>query len=63
MTTPNPGSVEAHSKGCTCPVVDNCHGEGAFIDPVTNKPQFWIRENCPLHGNLPIKENESCPKK
>ena len=41
--TPNPGSNEAIDQGCTCPVLDNCHG---------NMPDgnYWITEDCPLHG-------------
>jgi len=42
---PNPGSDEAIKMGCTCPVLDNCHGEGG--EPFGG---FWIDANCPIHG-------------
>lgn len=51
---PNPGSYEAKELGCTCPVLDNEFGQGAYIDEDGN-PQFWINMDCPLHGS--IKEN------
>ncbi len=47
--TPNPGSEEAVALGCLCPVLDNEHGRGAYLD-ATGKPVFWINEDCPLHG-------------
>jgi len=46
---PNPGSKEAQDLGCTCPVLDNEYGEGAYIDK-TGEPVFWITSGCPLHG-------------
>lgn len=49
----NPGSDEAIKQGCTCAVLDNRHGKGAF-DGSDNT--FWISENCPLHGH---KEGKS----
>ena len=45
---PNPGSNEAKDRGCSCPVLDNFHGMGAFGDD--ESPLFWINEDCPLHG-------------
>ena len=47
--TPNPGSKEAQDLGCTCPVLDNEYGKGAYIDK-NGKPEFWITSDCPLHG-------------
>ena len=47
---PNPGSAEAYSQGCTCAVLENAHGRGAYeIDGV---PQFWHDAACPVHGVL-----------
>ncbi len=46
---PNPGSKEAIEQGCTCPVLDNCHGNGVYYDTATNMPVFWLTEGCPLH--------------
>jgi hypothetical protein len=31
--TPNPGSDEALALGCTCPVLDNGHGQGYMGQP------------------------------
>jgi len=42
-----PGSDESIKAGCTCPVMDNYHGEGILID---GNRQFWIDSHCPLHG-------------
>ena len=44
---PNPGSDEAIEQGCFCPILDNYHGRGVAID---GEWQFWINEDCPLHG-------------
>ena len=46
---PSPGSDEAVDKGCTCPVMDNRKGKGAYGDP----PMFWINAECPLHAEKP----------
>ena len=51
--TPNPGSEEALSQGCLCPVLDNGHGKGAWGGAVLDddgNPTFWINASCPLHG-------------
>jgi hypothetical protein len=51
----NPGSPEALSAGCFCPVLDNNHGLGIpwprddGRDPY-EFPSFWVGDNCPLHG-------------
>ena len=46
-TKPNPGSTDARAQGCTCPVIDNHHGDGfeRFGERL-----FWINDNCKLHG-------------
>lgn len=49
-STPNPGTKEAIAADCKCPVIDNCHGAGAYNDE-NGKPLFWINGNCPIHGN------------
>lgn len=46
---PNPGSIEAIEQGCTCPVFDNSHELGCYLDR-DGKPLFWINGDCPLHG-------------
>lgn len=41
-----PGSDQARSNGCICPVLDNAHGKGWMcIEGV-----YVQREDCPLHG-------------
>jgi len=45
MVIPNPGSDAALTAGCTCPVIDNCHGKGFGPDP-----RFWVSGGCPLHA-------------
>ena len=51
---PNPGSDEAIKEGCTCPVLDNYHGRGFFID---GKRCFYISETCPVHNEFMRNEN------
>lgn len=46
MKIPNPGSDAALDKGCTCPVVDNGHGN----EELGNTRGFWISGDCPLHA-------------
>jgi len=40
---PSPGSPAAQKHGCTCPVLDNCHGKGR------GDGLFYISADCPLH--------------
>lgn len=49
VKTPNPGSPEATAQGCTCPVIDNGRGAGAWGDPGL----FWRTLGCPLHAPMP----------
>lgn len=49
---PNPGSDEAIEAGCLCPVMDNAHGKGCFVDEEGN-PAFWISKECPIHYEQP----------
>lgn len=44
---PSPGSKEAISQRCCCPILDNNHGAGFKYGVET---VFWINEHCPLHG-------------
>ena len=56
-----PGSDEAIKMGCTCPVLDNAHGNGARGDP----DLFWINKDCPIHGkytNLNKNVNYGVPE-
>lgn len=46
MTIPNPGSNDAIDAGCTCPVLDNGHGN----EELGRIRGFWMRADCPLHG-------------
>lgn len=54
---PNPGSAKAIKTGCTCPIIGNRRGRGAYVDE-NGQPQFWISEDCPLHG-----QDEKTPEK
>lgn len=49
MSQPNPGSDDAVAKGCTCPVLDNGRGRGAY--QIDGKWVFWTNAQCPLHGS------------
>lgn len=40
---PTPGSNEALDLGCTCAVLDNCHGRGPG--------PFWVTGGCPVHDS------------
>lgn len=42
---PNPGSDEAITLGCVCPVIDNQHGKGSY-----KSDGFIVNMECPLHG-------------
>ena len=44
----NPGSEEAIKAGCICPVMDNRHGKGAYVDSNGNAV-FWYNLDCPIH--------------
>lgn len=46
---PNPGSDEAVAMGCTCPVLANGRGRGAWNQG--KDPNFWIDGRCPIHGD------------
>ncbi len=41
-----PGSDFAVNAGCTCPVLDNGHGDEAAAEA---RGGFWVNEGCPLH--------------
>lgn len=55
MNTPNPGSDEAVKQGCTCPVIDNGHG-----NPELGETRgFYYTVGCPLHDEHPtLKEGD-----
>ena len=44
-----PGSEQAVARGCSCPVVDNKRGKGAYVDGEGN-PLFWFSAECSMHG-------------
>jgi len=50
---PPPGSDEALLLGCSCPVMDNYHGQGWFAH---GERQFMVAMDCPLHS--PENEKE-----
>lgn len=43
--TPKPGSPEAITAGCKCPVIDNGHGLGYLGQAGV----YVYNEDCPLH--------------
>ncbi len=45
---PKPGSQAAINLGCTCPVIDNHHGEGVPMGG-GNGVSFWMNAGCPVH--------------
>ena len=51
-TTLNPGSPKAVAQGCTCPVMDNAHGQGAGWPAAPGSTTFWYTVGCPLHAPL-----------
>lgn len=51
--TPNPGSDEAIALGCTCPVMDNGRGHGAY----GTTGLFWYSAGCPVHATKEAKES------
>lgn len=56
VTIPAPGSPEAVSHGCTCPVLDNGYGRGYLGD---GERFGWVMdERCPLHGTEAMEANE-----
>ena len=48
----NPGSDAAILAGCTCPVMDNGYGRGAWTND-KGDAVFWYNGDCPLHGGRP----------
>lgn len=42
---PNPGSDEARTLGCKCPILDNNHGLRAPWPP----DNWWTAMGCPVH--------------
>jgi len=50
---PSPGTPEALDLGCTCPVLDNNHGDG-FV--VNGERIWWRNAECPLHSKRRKKE-------
>lgn len=56
MTMPTPGSREAVKLGCTCPVLDNAHGQGRRLGKAT---VFWTQDDCPVdHWNEKKEERK-----
>lgn len=49
-----PGSDKAVQNGCMCPVVDNCHGKGAY----GVEGQYFINAMCKLHGQEKLWDME-----
>jgi len=43
-----PGSDEAIEDNCSCAILDNNNGAGAY--KVNGQPVYWVSGDCPLHG-------------
>jgi hypothetical protein len=43
---------ELIERGCTCPVIDNHHGEGVEF---RGEVCFWRSDYCPLHGGVGLE--------
>jgi len=54
----NPGSREAIAAGCTCPVLDNHHGQGIAKDPDGNLI-FWYSMDCKIHNPQSTKKRKA----
>lgn len=53
-----PGSPEAISAGCTCPIMDNNRGVGRPDHRSTPDGEvrvFWVSGNCPQHAPKPTR--------
>lgn len=51
-TDPAPGSPEAVERGCTCPIIDNAHGQGYLggrRDTTTGDTLYVVSSDCDLH--------------
>ena len=55
--TPKPGSRAAENLGCTCPIMDNARGRGAYGDG--ERYGWWMSADCPLHGRPSPQEGEA----
>jgi hypothetical protein len=54
-----PGTHQAQAAGCTCPVMDNNHGDGWM----GLKDVYVFNTECPVHSELIKQANsESAPK-
>ena len=58
MTKANSGSDEAIKAGCTCPVLDNNHGRGAYTTKAGH-PAFWYSGGCPIHTDTAEEMGEA----
>lgn len=48
---PNPGSLDAYSQGCRCPITTNNHGEAPPYPWATPPDSQWdVSNDCPLHA-------------
>jgi hypothetical protein len=55
VSIPAPGSPEAEEIGCTCAVLDNCHGRGLFG---SRGLAYSVDTECPIHAQLLPEEGE-----
>lgn len=58
-TAPNPGTEEAIIQGCTCPIIDNCFGDGI---PSRGGRLFYYTVGCPVHSPVDPTDVAKEPK-
>jgi len=53
QNVPNPGSTDAITLGCKCPVLDNAHGRGYMggVKDDNGEIVFVFNANCDLHND------------
>lgn len=55
IKVPNPGSKEAQTIGCACPVMDNCYGKGYM----GRENIFIVNSSCSVHNKNKEKKHVS----
>ena len=53
-----PGSPEAVAKGCSCPIMDNCHGRGYM----GQKNVFSVTLGCIIHSSAYMSTDANAPR-
>lgn len=51
-----PGGYKSQQQGCTCPMMDNCHGEGRRGDGA--RWGWYVSGSCKIHGKEGAHEHQ-----